>query len=140
VNLFDVSGRVVIVTGGGRGIGRAYSEAFAQAGMRVVLADIFAQEAERTAAAIRAVGGAALAVRTDISREDDAQAMAEAAAREFGGIDALVNNASLMSSLPRRPRYRWRSGTASWRSTCAACSCAAARSTRTCSAAARERS
>jgi 3-oxoacyl-[acyl-carrier protein] reductase len=103
VNLFDVSGRVVIVTGGGRGIGRAYSEAFAQAGMRVVLADIFAQEAERTAAAIRAVGGAALAVRTDISREEDAHAMAEAAAREFGGIDALVNNASLMSSLPRRP-------------------------------------
>jgi len=103
MSLFDVAGRVVIVTGGGRGIGRVYCEAFAQARMRVVLADIFAEEAERAAAAIRAAGGAALAVRTDISREEDAQAMAEAAAREFGGIDALVNNASLMSSLPRRP-------------------------------------
>ena len=105
MNRFDVAGRVVIVTGGGRGIGRVYCEAFAQARMRVVLADIFVEEAERAAAAIRAAGGAALAVRTDISREEDAQAMAEAAAREFGGIDALVNNASLMSSLPRRP---WR--------------------------------
>ncbi len=101
--LFDVSGRVVIVTGGGRGIGRVYCEAFAQAGMRVVLADIYLDEAERVAAAIRAAGGAALAVRADISRPEDTQAMAEAAAREFGGIDALVNNASLMSSLPRRP-------------------------------------
>jgi 3-oxoacyl-[acyl-carrier protein] reductase len=100
---FDVAGRVVIVTGGGRGIGRAYCEAFAQARMRVVLADIFAEDAERAAVDIRAAGGAALAVRTDISREQDAQAMAEAAVREFGGIDALVNNASLMSSLPRRP-------------------------------------
>jgi len=102
-SLFNVAGRVVIVTGGGRGIGRVYCEAFAQAGMRVVLADIHGEEAERAAAAIRASGGAALAVRTDISKPDDAKAMAEAAAREFGGIDALVNNASLMSSLPRRP-------------------------------------
>ena len=79
-SLFDVRGRVVIVTGGGRGIGRVYCEAFAQAGMRVVLADIHAEEAERAAAAIRASGGAALALRTDISLPEDAQAMAEAAA------------------------------------------------------------
>lgn len=103
MSLFDLAGRVAIITGGGRGIGRVYGEALARAGMRVVLADVFAEEAERAAAAIRAAGGAALAVRTDISRPEDAQAMAEAAAREFGGIDALVNNASLMSSLARRP-------------------------------------
>ena len=46
-NLIDVKDRVVIVTGGGRGIGRVYCEAFAQAGMKVVLADIYAEEAER---------------------------------------------------------------------------------------------
>lgn len=100
--LFDVTGRVVIVTGGGRGIGRVYCEAFAKAGMRVVLADIHGEEAESAAAAIRAAGGEALAVCTDISRPEDAQVMAEAAARSFGGIDALVNNASMMSALPRR--------------------------------------
>ena len=100
--LFDVAGRVVIVTGGGRGIGRVYCEAFAQAGMRVVLADIHGEQAESVAAAIRAAGGEALAVRTDISRPEDVQAMAEAAVRNFGGIDALVNNASMMSALPRR--------------------------------------
>jgi len=100
--LFDVAGRIVIVTGGGRGIGRVYCQAFARAGMRVVVADIHGEEAEGVAAAIRDAGGEALAVRTDISRPEDAQAMAEAAARSFGGIDALVNNASMMSALPRR--------------------------------------
>jgi 3-oxoacyl-[acyl-carrier protein] reductase len=103
MKLFDLAGRVVIVTGGGRGIGRVYCEALARAGVRVALADIFLEDAERAAAAIRAAGGAALAVRTDISRPEDTVAMAEAVAREFGGIDGLVNNASLMSSLPRRP-------------------------------------
>jgi 3-oxoacyl-[acyl-carrier protein] reductase len=102
-NLFDVAGRVVIVTGGGRGIGRVYCRAFAEAGMRVVIADIHGEDAERAAGEIRAAGAQALAVRTDISRAEDAQAMAAAAAREFGGIDALVNNASMMSALPRRP-------------------------------------
>jgi NAD(P)-dependent dehydrogenase (short-subunit alcohol dehydrogenase family) len=57
--LFDVAGRVVIVTGGGRGIGRVYGEAFAQAGMRVVLADIHGEDAERAATAIRPAQGAA---------------------------------------------------------------------------------
>jgi 3-oxoacyl-[acyl-carrier protein] reductase len=94
---------VVIVTGGGRGIGRVYCEHFADAGMHVVAADIYADEAQKLAKEIREKGGKALAVRVDISQEKEVQAMAEAAAREFGGIDALVNNASLMSSLPRRP-------------------------------------
>jgi 3-oxoacyl-[acyl-carrier protein] reductase len=102
-SLFDVAGRVVIVTGGGRGIGRVYCEHFAQAGMHVVVADIHAEEADKVARKIKTGGGKALAVPTDISQEKDAAAMAEAAAREFGGVDALVNNASLMSSLPRRP-------------------------------------
>jgi 3-oxoacyl-[acyl-carrier protein] reductase len=109
---FDVAGRVVIVTGGGRGIGRVYCEAFARAGMRVVLADIHAEEAERVANAIRAGGGQAIALGTDISRPDEVAAMADAAARAFGGIDALVNNASMMSALERRawteiPEEEW---------------------------------
>jgi NAD(P)-dependent dehydrogenase (short-subunit alcohol dehydrogenase family) len=102
-SLFDVAGRVVIVTGGGRGIGRVYCEHFAQAGMHVVAADIYPDDAERVALGIRKKGGKALALRTDISSEKETLAMAEAAAREFGGIDALVNNASMMSALARRP-------------------------------------
>lgn len=102
-SLFDVAGRVAIVTGGGRGIGRVYCERFAQAGMSVVAADIHAEEAERVVRKIKDQGGKALALRTDISNEKETLAMAEAAAREFGGIDALVNNASMMSALPRRP-------------------------------------
>jgi 3-oxoacyl-[acyl-carrier protein] reductase len=70
--------------------------------MRVVLADIHGEEAERAAASIRAGGGEALAVRTDISSAQEVQAMAGAAARAFGRIDCLVNNASMMSALPRR--------------------------------------
>jgi len=102
-SLFDVKGHVVIVTGGGRGIGRVYCEALARAGMRVVVADIHGEDAEKVAARMRAEGGEALAVRTDISREKETEALADAAVRAFGGIDALVNNASLMSTLPRRP-------------------------------------
>ena len=98
-----MAGRVVIVTGGGRGIGRVYCEHFARAGMHVVAADIYAEEAEQVAQGIRDKGGKALAVPVDISQENAVQAMAEAAARELGGIDCLVNNASLMSALPRRP-------------------------------------
>jgi 3-oxoacyl-[acyl-carrier protein] reductase len=103
MKLFDVAGRVVIVTGGGRGIGRVYCEHFAQAGMHVVAADIYAEEAASVAQGIREKGGKALAVRADISQEKEVEAMAEAAAREFGHVDALVNNASMMSALPRRP-------------------------------------
>ena len=102
-SLFDVAGRVVVVTGGGRGIGRVYCEHFARAGMHVVAADIHAEEAEKVVDQITKSGGKAIAVRADISRESDTQAMAEAAARELGGIDCLVNNASMMSALPRRP-------------------------------------
>ena len=103
MSLFDVAGRVVVVTGGGRGIGRVYCEHFARAGMQVVVADIYAEEAEKVARQITRNGGKAMAVRTDISQPAQVEAMAQAAARELGGIDALVNNASLMSSLPRRP-------------------------------------
>ena len=100
---FCVEGRVVIITGGGTGIGRVYSQAFAEAGARVVIADIAAEEAGQTAAGIVETGGEALAISTDISEEAQANRMAEAAVEKFGRIDALINNASLMSALKRRP-------------------------------------
>ena len=100
---FDLTGRVVIVTGGGTGIGKSYSEAFAAAGAKVVIADIAAKESKQVAASISDNGGTALAVATDISDEAMTLNMGNAAIEAYGQIDVLVNNASLMSTLERRP-------------------------------------
>src|SRR5262245_4086122 len=99
---FDLSGRVVIVTGGGKGIGKVYAAAFAGAGARVVAADIDGDAAAAVADEIAAGGGEALSLRTDIAEPDSTEAMAAAALDRFGAIDVLVNNASLMSVLARR--------------------------------------
>ena len=101
--LFDLTGRCVIVTGGGTGIGKVYSTALAGAGAKLVIADIAGQEGEAVAAAITKDGGNALAVTTDISDEAATLRMAAAALEAYGSIDVLINNASLMSVLERRP-------------------------------------
>src|SRR5215207_8773410 len=99
---FDLAGRVVIITGGGKGIGKVYAREFARAGARVVAADIDGEAAESVANEIVAEGGTALGLRTDIADPASTDEMAAAAQERFGGIDVLVNNASLMSVLPRR--------------------------------------
>jgi 3-oxoacyl-[acyl-carrier protein] reductase len=100
--IFDLTDLVVIVTGGGKGIGKVYSESLASAGAKVVVADIDGTAARNVAGSINQQGGRALGMETDIASEPATQAMAQAAVKEFGGIDGLVNNASLMSVLPRR--------------------------------------
>jgi len=99
---FDLTGRTVIVTGGGKGIGKVYSQEFAKAGARVVAADIDAAAARAVADALAAQGHEALALETDIASEESTKSMAEAVLERFGSIDVLVNNASLMSVLARR--------------------------------------
>jgi 3-oxoacyl-[acyl-carrier protein] reductase len=99
---FDLEGRVVIVTGGGKGIGKVYAQEFGKVGARVVATDIDGAAAEAVAGGIRASGGEAVGLATDVSLAESAQAMAQAACEAFGGIDVLINNASLMSVLPRR--------------------------------------
>jgi len=99
---FNLEGRTVIVTGGSKGIGKVYAQEFARAGARVVAADIDEPAAKSVADALKAEGFQALGLRVDIAREDSTQAMARAALECFGGIDVLINNASLMSVLPRR--------------------------------------
>jgi len=100
---FDLTGRVVIVTGGGSGIGKVYSTRLAEAGARVLIADLKREDSERTAAALAGTPGEALAVATDVSDEAATMRMAEAAVNKWGRIDGLVNNAGLMSTLTRRP-------------------------------------
>ncbi len=97
----SVKDRVVIVTGGGKGIGGVYCRRLAEAGAKIVAADIDAEANDDTVAAIRSHGGEAVAATTDVSDADAAAGMAAATVAAFGRIDGLVNNASLMSVLPR---------------------------------------
>ena len=91
-------GRVAIVTGAGRGIGRAIAERLAADGASVVVGDLDDAAADETVAAIEAAGGQALAVHVDVTRPDDVAALAAAATDRFGRIDILVNNAGILRS------------------------------------------
>jgi NAD(P)-dependent dehydrogenase (short-subunit alcohol dehydrogenase family) len=93
-----MSGPVVIITGAGGGLGRAFATAFAAAGARVVAADIDVQAAAQTAAALPG----AIAVGVDVTDAASAGAMAQAARERFGRVDALVNNAAIYAGLQRR--------------------------------------
>lgn len=88
--------RVAIVSGGGRGIGRAVCEVFAEAGAWVLVTDIDAEAAQEAAAQIRDAGGAAEAARVDIGRREEIDAAVKTVADRFGRIDVLCNNAAYM--------------------------------------------
>ena len=94
--------RVAIVTGGGFGIGRAYSQGLAREGAKVVMADINDEGMAITEEAIGAEGGEVMAVHTDVSDQKSTEAMARAAIERFGRIDILVNNAAWVATLPLR--------------------------------------
>jgi NAD(P)-dependent dehydrogenase (short-subunit alcohol dehydrogenase family) len=98
-----LDGRVAIVTGAGRGLGRTISVGVAAAGATVVAADLDAEGAQITAEAISSQGGSALALSVDVADEGSVQGMVEAALRQFGQIDILVNNAALYGDLERKP-------------------------------------
>ena len=99
---FDLGGRVVIITGGGKGIGKVYADEMARAGARVVAADIDGDAAEAVAASIRERGDEAFGLKVDIAEPASCESMAGAVLDRYGAIDGLVNNAALMSTLARR--------------------------------------
>ena len=90
-----VEGKVAAITGAGSGMGRAAAELFANQGAPVVVADINVEAAESVAAGIRAAGGQAVGIRTDVSSASDVEAMIALAETEWGGLDVLYNNAGL---------------------------------------------
>jgi len=96
---YDFSGKVAIVTGAGRGIGRAYAEGLAAAGASVLVADIDEEGARSVTQAITASGGIATAARVDVADRGSAQSMVEAATGRFGGLDFLVNNAAIFGGM-----------------------------------------
>lgn len=99
--MMDFRGKAALVTGGGTGIGRAVSLALAERGAAVAVNYSRSQaEAEETVREITARGGRAVAIRADVSVDAEVREMAAAAAEELGGLDFLVNNASITRHIP----------------------------------------
>lgn len=99
--LLDFTGKVVIVTGASRGIGRAIAEKFAEEGAKVVVNYSGSRAlAEDVVASIRAKDGEAIPVQANIARLEDVEKLFQAALDTYGGVDVLVNNAGIMITKP----------------------------------------
>ncbi len=94
-SLFDLSGKVAVVTGGGDGIGKASCEILAAAGASVVVSDISLEKAQAVADSIVKAGGKSVAVACNVLVEDDLTALIDTTVKTFGTVNILVNNAGL---------------------------------------------
>lgn len=92
-SLFDLTGKVAIVTGGGDGIGKGCCEILAKAGASVVIGDLDTDKAKAVADEIKKGGGKALAVSCNVMKDADLVNLVESAVKEFGTVNILVNNA-----------------------------------------------
>jgi NAD(P)-dependent dehydrogenase (short-subunit alcohol dehydrogenase family) len=91
-----LTGKVALVTGAARGIGRAIAEVYAEHGARVAAADVLTEQAQAVAEGINAAGGSALALYLDVTDPQSVQQAVDATVARFGRIDVLVNNAGVL--------------------------------------------
>jgi len=99
--IFDLSGKVALVTGGGSGLGRVFCQALAEFGADVACADINREWAEETVAMMEDFGHRSLAIMADVSKPEEVRSMIEKTAAELGSLDILVNNAGITSKPAR---------------------------------------
>ena len=91
----DLKNKVAIITGGRQGMGRAHALKLAQLGCKVVVSDISQDDCQKVVDEIKKMGGEAIAIKCDISKKVEVEAMVEKTIKEFGKIDILVNNAGI---------------------------------------------
>lgn len=96
-----MSGKVAVVTGAAQGIGRTYVEALAAEGARVVITDI--EDTSEVVSAIKAEGGEAIGVTTDVTSDDSLREMVSETESAFGPIEVLINNAAVFAALALKP-------------------------------------
>jgi NAD(P)-dependent dehydrogenase (short-subunit alcohol dehydrogenase family) len=93
--MFDFAGKVAVITGAASGFGRAFADKGAALGMKLVLADVDETALARAVDELRTAGADAIGVRTDVSRGDEVEALAQAALDAFGRVHLLFNNAGV---------------------------------------------
>jgi NAD(P)-dependent dehydrogenase (short-subunit alcohol dehydrogenase family) len=96
-----LKGKVTIITGAAQGIGAAFAVGFAKEGARIVIADIL--DGTEVVETIEKSGGDAVFVKTDVTRQNECDALAKAASTRFGSIDILINNAAVFGDLATGP-------------------------------------
>jgi 3-oxoacyl-[acyl-carrier protein] reductase len=99
--------KVAIITGAGRGLGKAFALRFHDEGAKLLLPDISLERAQQTADEIKAKGGTAYAMLTDISDEKSTLKMADEVVKRFGKVDILLNNAALYGGVEQQPWDGW---------------------------------
>jgi len=96
----DLKGKVAIVTGARRGMGKAHALALARAGVKVVVADISLEDCQKVVDEIKKEGGEALAVKCDVTKKEEVDEMVKKTIEKFGRVDILVNNAGIAQFVP----------------------------------------
>lgn len=96
----DLKGKVVIITGARRGMGKSHALAFAKEGAKVVVSDISLEDCQKVVKEIEKLGGKALAVKCDVTKKEEVEEMVKKTIEKWGKIDILVNNAGIADFKP----------------------------------------